>query len=102
LGLSKYQNLMRAAMSQLNLSERAYHRILKLSRTIADLAGSGEIQSSHLAEALHLQPPEDHAGVIVCEYKFRISTAMSFAAVKSHPEPARRMVDYASWRNEDI
>lgn len=47
------QRLMRAAMTQLNLSARAYHRILKLARTIADLAGSEEIQSVHLAEALH-------------------------------------------------
>ena len=47
------QSLMRAAMSQLNLSARAYHRVLKLARTIADLAGSEEIQSPHLAEALH-------------------------------------------------
>jgi magnesium chelatase family protein len=46
------QSLMRSAMSQLQLSARAYHRILKLSRTIADLAGSDEIQSQHLAEAL--------------------------------------------------
>lgn len=50
------QSLMRAAMSQLNLSARAYHRILKLSRTIADLAGSDEIQSPHLAEALQYRP----------------------------------------------
>ena len=40
-------------MSQLNLSARAYHRILKLAHTIADLAGSDGIQSVHLAEALH-------------------------------------------------
>ena len=50
------QSLMRAAMSQLNLSARAYHRILKLSRTIADLAGSEEILSPHLAEALQYRP----------------------------------------------
>ena len=50
------QGLMRAAMSQLNLSARAYHRILKLARTIADLAGCEEIQSVHLAEALQYRP----------------------------------------------
>ncbi len=50
------QSLMRAAMSQLNLSARAYHRILKLARTIADLAASEEIQSTHLAEALQYRP----------------------------------------------
>jgi len=50
------QSLMRAAMTQLNLSARAYHRILKWARTIADLAGSEEIQSAHLAEALQYRP----------------------------------------------
>ena len=50
------QSLMRAAMTQMNLSARAYHRILKLARTIADLAGSEEIQSVHLAEALQYRP----------------------------------------------
>ncbi|HLO27839.1 MAG TPA: hypothetical protein VK249_01810 [Anaerolineales bacterium] len=50
------QRLMRSAMTQLNLSARAYHRILKLARTIADLAGCEEIQSVHLAEALQYRP----------------------------------------------
>jgi magnesium chelatase family protein len=50
------RSLMRAAMSQLNWSARAYHRILKLARTIADLAGSEEILSAHLAEALQYRP----------------------------------------------
>ncbi len=50
------QSLMRAAMSQLNLLARAYHRILKIARTIADLAGGEEIQSAHLAEALQYRP----------------------------------------------
>ncbi len=47
---------MRAAMSQLNLSARAYHRISKLARPTADLAGCEEIQSVHLAEALQYRP----------------------------------------------
>ena len=43
-------------MTQLNLSARAYHRILELARTIADLAGSEEIQSVYLADALQYRP----------------------------------------------
>ncbi len=50
------RNLMRAATQQMNLSARAYHRVLKLSRTIADLAGAPEIQVAHLAEALQYRP----------------------------------------------
>ena len=50
------RNLMRAAMQQMNLSARAYHRILKLGRTIADLAGEQKIQVHHLAEALQYRP----------------------------------------------
>ncbi len=50
------QSLMRSAMTQLNLSARGYHRVLKLARTIADLARSDEIQTPHLAEALQNRP----------------------------------------------
>ncbi len=49
-------SLMRTAMGQLQLSARAYHRVLKLARTIADLAGSERIGASHLAEALQYRP----------------------------------------------
>ena len=42
-------------MTQLHLTARAYHRVLKLARTIADLAGSEDIQSVHLAKVLHLR-----------------------------------------------
>jgi magnesium chelatase family protein len=45
-------------MQQLGLSARAYHRVLKLSRTIADLAGEEAISAIHLAEALQYQPRE--------------------------------------------
>ena len=51
---------MRAVMSQLNLLARAYHRILKLVRTIADLAGREEIQCVYLAEALQYRPKLMH------------------------------------------
>ena len=50
------RSLMRSAMNQLNLSARAYHRVLKLARTIADLAGSENIGPAHLAEALQYRP----------------------------------------------
>jgi magnesium chelatase family protein len=43
-------------MSQMNLSARAYHRTLKLARTIADLAGSEQIQVAHVAETLQYRP----------------------------------------------
>ncbi len=50
------QGLMKTAMNQMQLSARAYHRVLKLARTIADLAGAENIAVVHLAEALQYRP----------------------------------------------
>ena len=50
------KRLLRAAMQQMQLSARAYHRILKLARTIADLAGSDKIETPHIAEAIQYRP----------------------------------------------
>ncbi len=50
------RNLLRAAMRQMQMSARAYHRILKLARTIADLAGSDKIETTHIAEAIQYRP----------------------------------------------
>jgi magnesium chelatase family protein len=48
--------MIRVAVERMGLSARAYHRILKLSRTIADLAGSEQVHQAHLAEALQYRP----------------------------------------------
>jgi len=50
------KSLMRAAMQQLGMSARSFHRVLKLARTIADLEGAEKIQPAHLAEALQYRP----------------------------------------------
>jgi len=50
------QSLLKAAMKQLYLSARAFHRILKLARTIADLENSDIIKANHIAEAIQYRP----------------------------------------------
>jgi magnesium chelatase family protein len=49
-------SLMRTAMNQMQLSARAYHRVVKLARMIADLTGGEKIEPTHLAEVLQYRP----------------------------------------------
>jgi magnesium chelatase family protein len=53
------QPLLRAAAQRLQLSARAFHRVLKLARTIADLANAETIAAPHIAEALQYRPRVD-------------------------------------------
>jgi magnesium chelatase family protein len=50
---SSSANLLQSAIEKLQLSARAYDRILKMARTIADLSGASEIEMKHLAEAIN-------------------------------------------------
>ena len=50
------KNLMRRAVRQMDLRASSYHRVLKLARTISDLAGEAQIAVQHLAEALQYRP----------------------------------------------
>ena len=52
------KQLMKSAMAQMGLSARAFHRVLKVSRTIADLSDLESIQPTHLAEALQYRPKQ--------------------------------------------
>ena len=50
------EKLLKAVLQQLHLSARAYHRVLKLARTIVDLAGSEMIAANHIAVAVQYRP----------------------------------------------
>jgi magnesium chelatase family protein len=56
----KSQSLLALAIKQQGLSARAYDRILKVARTIADLAGTGNIEMGHIAEAIHYRSLDRH------------------------------------------
>lgn len=50
------RNLLQESSERLALSARAYHRVIKIARTIADLAGSNEIEKDHILEAIQYRP----------------------------------------------
>ena len=51
--------ILKKAHERYKLSARAYHRVLKLARTIADLAGSETVEENHILEALQYRPKEE-------------------------------------------
>ncbi len=53
-------NLLRMAVSKMNLSARSYHRSIKIARTIADLENSKDIETTHVAEALQYRPKTEN------------------------------------------
>lgn len=53
------RTILRSAISSLNLSARAYFKVIKVARTIADLSSDKEIAVNHLAEALQYRLRED-------------------------------------------
>lgn len=55
---SEAQQLIEISVKRMQLSARAYHRVLKLSRTIADLGESETIQAQHIAEAIQYRPKQ--------------------------------------------
>jgi len=54
--------LLRAAVTQLGLSAPAYHRILKIARTIADLAGAADLEPIHVSEAIQYRSLDRRKG----------------------------------------
>jgi predicted ATPase with chaperone activity len=80
------KELLRAAIQQLGLSARAYHRILKLSRTIADLAGAAEIGVPHVAGAPRVNDPVSHAGPAVVGVRAAAAGAPQGREIQSRRE----------------
>jgi magnesium chelatase family protein len=54
------QNLLNQAVTRLGLSARAYHRLIRVARTIADAAGSEQIGAAHVAEAIQFRQLTNH------------------------------------------
>jgi len=52
----KKKNILNITLNQFKISARSYHRLVKLSRTIADLEGVDVIRPHHVAEAVHYRP----------------------------------------------
>ena len=59
---NEVKDILNASAEKLDLSARAYHRLIKLARTIADLVDSQEIENNHILEALQYRPKKVTVG----------------------------------------
>jgi magnesium chelatase family protein len=79
------QRLLEAAMERLGLSARAYHRILKIARTIADLEGEGALAPAHVAEAIQYRTLDRK---LTLDYQYGVKERVRY--LKELIEPFRR------------
>ena len=86
------RGLLRAAMTQLGMSARSYHRILKLSRTIADLEGARDLATHHLAEAIQDLPRRHIEGFVRSSARKAMAHRRSRIPTRRDAQAARQVL----------
>ncbi|MCF6265691.1 MAG: GTP-binding protein EngB [Desulfuromusa sp.] len=79
------QKLLEMVVDKLGMSARSYSRILKVARTIADLAGEANIKQVHLAEAIQYRGMDRKVGVDLGERRRRMSPTNTYLRLTNQP-----------------